>query len=421
MAQASASSAWVAAEQARQSSIAAGEDAKAALRAATEAFTIAVTKYREEEEARRKAAVAAKQKAMNEAGARAREIYRCGQALVPCDPQGFARWCQHNEVECDILSMGDEFGAAMEQLWGVTKELTGLGELEACLGQKDFEHCGALAVDVLISAKLKALEKAYDNLKLVRRGCSQCFLAGTKVLMADGSKKNIEDIKQGEDVLATDPLTGETASRQVQRRIVTEDDKDFNTLTIASRNGPEELTATAEHPFWSPSEHDWIKASRIRPGMTLLSSDRSTVRVQANHAFTKHARTYNLAIAETHTYYVLAGATPVLVHNSGGCAEDVYTIEDHVIPRHTRGGAEADATKSLFDDGVDLGELATGSAGQIGVYQEATGNIRYFITANGIVGTDRHGLPTRIYTIVRSGRDGELVTMHPGLPSDVDR
>jgi hypothetical protein len=129
---------------------------------------------------------------------------------------------------------------------------------------------------------------------------------------------------------------------------------------------------------------------------------------------------YNLTVTDIHTYYVLAGNTSVLVHNSGGCAEDVYSIEDHVIPRHTRGGAEADATKSLFDDGVNLGELATGSAGQIGTYQAATGNIRYVITGKNIVGTDRRGLPTKTYTIVRDGKDGELITMHPGLPRDLD-
>jgi len=38
-----------------------------------------------------------------------------------------------------------------------------------------------------------------------------------------------------------------------------------------------------------------------------------------------------------------------------------------------------------------------------------------------MVGTDRNGLPTKTYTIVRSGRDGELVTMFPGLPRDLDR
>ncbi|MEV6204424.1 ALF repeat-containing protein [Streptomyces sp. NPDC051771] len=171
LAQASAASAWTASEQARQASIAAGQDADAALAAAQETLVIAVRKYREEEEARRKAALEAKQKAMEDPGARAREIYRCGQAFVPCDPQGFARWCQHNEIGCDIVSMGPEFNQAMEELYEFGSTITGLGELEECLEKKDFASCGTLAVDVLVGAKLKALNRAWESLTLLRRGC----------------------------------------------------------------------------------------------------------------------------------------------------------------------------------------------------------------------------------------------------------
>ncbi|MEV6781226.1 hypothetical protein [Streptomyces sp. NPDC051098] len=67
--------------------------------------------------------------------------------------------------------MGDEFEDAMNQLWGVTSEITGLGRLEACLDKADFEHCSGLAADALIGAKTKALEKAFNALKLLKRGC----------------------------------------------------------------------------------------------------------------------------------------------------------------------------------------------------------------------------------------------------------
>jgi hypothetical protein len=208
MAQASASSAWVAADQARTSATAAGEDAAAALTAATEAFTISVKKYREEEEARRKAAIAAKQEAMNDPSARAREIYRCGQALVPCDPQGFARWCQQQEIGCDIISMGDEFEAAMKQLWGVTGELTGLGNFEACLDAGGFENCGSLAADALILAKLKALNKAYDSLKWLKRGCK--VISGTTTMMVMQSAAVGKGCLEGEtDYDVIDPETGD--------------------------------------------------------------------------------------------------------------------------------------------------------------------------------------------------------------------
>ncbi|MFD7288270.1 polymorphic toxin-type HINT domain-containing protein [Streptomyces sp. NPDC059863] len=156
-------------------------------------------------------------------------------------------------------------------------------------------------------------------------GCNQCFLAGTDVLMADGTTKDIEDVELGDTVQATDPETGESGPREVTRLIVTEDDKRFNTLSIATGDGVERLTATYEHPFWSPSEEAWLEAARLKPGMTLLTDDGDTVIVTANRASTKHARTYNLTVDDLHTYYVLAGATPVLVHNSNCDLPEGYT------------------------------------------------------------------------------------------------
>jgi len=170
-AQASASNAAYYADEARKSAVAAGKDAEAALKAATETFTIAVTKYREEEEARRKAAVAAKEKAKNDGAPDAAELYRCQQALVPCDPVGFARWCQQSDIYCALVRHGKEFGDAMESLWNTEKDLLGLGEFEKCLQNKDLEHCKSVAVDALLSGKLKALDRVYDELKLLKRGC----------------------------------------------------------------------------------------------------------------------------------------------------------------------------------------------------------------------------------------------------------
>ncbi|MFB6937430.1 polymorphic toxin-type HINT domain-containing protein [Streptomyces chartreusis] len=153
--------------------------------------------------------------------------------------------------------------------------------------------------------------------------CSRCFLAGTDVLMADGTTKDIEDVELGDKVLATDPKTGESGPRRVTRLIVTEDDKHFNELSIATPDGIEKLTATYEHPFWSPSERKWVEAGDLEPGMTLLTDEGDTVIVTANRSFTKHARTYNLTIDDLHTYYVLAGVTPILVHNSTPCEPSV--------------------------------------------------------------------------------------------------
>ncbi|MFG2677709.1 polymorphic toxin-type HINT domain-containing protein [Streptomyces sp. NPDC048392] len=188
-------------------------------------------------------------------------------------------------------------------------------------------------------------------------GC-KCFLAGTDVLMADGQTKDIEDIRPGDEVMAKDPETGKEGPRRVARLIRTEDDKHFNVLSIATEDGVENLTATYEHPFWSPSEGTWIEAGELTPGTTLLTDDGNTVIVTGNHAYTSHATTYNLTVDDLHTYYVLAGATPVLVHNSGGCPTGAPRSADGKFSKRNgepgRDGAadEANAWDQLEMDGA---------------------------------------------------------------------
>jgi hypothetical protein len=201
---------------------------------------------------------------------------------------------------------------------------------ETVAGEIDVAAGGSLAAGATLAtfgSKLRGLygrleaesaQAAPGDTAALRRllGNCKCFLAGTDVLMADGSTKDIEDIKLGDEVLATDPATGKSGSRKVSRLIRTEGDKYFNELTIATDDGPQKLTATHEHPFWSPSEKRWVEAGQLQPNATLLTDDGTTVTVTNNRPFTKHARTYNLTVEDLHTYYVLAGSTPVLVHNS---------------------------------------------------------------------------------------------------------
>ncbi|WP_317452958.1 hypothetical protein [Streptomyces sp. CBMA29] len=45
--------------------------------------------------------------------------------------------------------------------------------------------------------------------------------------------------------------------------------------------------------------------------------------------YTGHTTTYNLTVTDLHTYYVLAGTTPVLVHNGGdGDIDPRFVIPD---------------------------------------------------------------------------------------------
>ncbi|MCZ1006405.1 polymorphic toxin-type HINT domain-containing protein [Streptomyces lydicus] len=318
LAHVSANTAWAEARRARISATAAGKDATAANKAAYEAFSIAVDKAKAEAEAQRKAAAEAKKKAATDPGKIARDQYMCG--VMGCDAaHNFPSWCVRNWGYCTILSAGYKLEPGLEKIWRFEKDLLGIGMLQECLQTGDLESCTQLMQDAAFGSKLKLLSRSYQALRFLQRGCTQCFLAGTRVLMGDASTRTIENVRPGDKVLATDPETGKTAPRKVTRLIVTEDDKLFNELTLTTPNGPRKLTATYEHPFWSPSQHRWLPANELTPGTTLLSNDGSTVRVQANRPFDKHARTYNLTVEDLHTYYVMAGQTSVLVHNSNRC------------------------------------------------------------------------------------------------------
>ncbi|WP_305730785.1 HNH endonuclease [Streptomyces mirabilis] len=76
-----------------------------------------------------------------------------------------------------------------------------------------------------------------------------------------------------------------------------------------------QLTTTWHHPFWDITHHRWTNAHDLTPGTKLRTTDSTTVTVAEVHNFHQHQTTYDLTVGTLHTYYVLAGVTPVLVHN----------------------------------------------------------------------------------------------------------
>ncbi|MFD8614646.1 polymorphic toxin-type HINT domain-containing protein [Streptomyces sp. NPDC059631] len=150
--------------------------------------------------------------------------------------------------------------------------------------------------------------------------CNHSFLPATKVLMADGGKKKIADVKAGDKVLATDPVTGKSQPQTVDKLITTKHDKDFATLTIRDKGKSSKIVATVTHPFWITSLKTWVDAGHIKAGMLLRTSTGASVSVTAVKTWHHQHLTHDLTVETTHTYYVLAGATPILVHN---CNETV--------------------------------------------------------------------------------------------------
>ncbi|RFU83027.1 hypothetical protein DY218_29820 [Streptomyces triticagri] len=216
----------------------------------------------------------------------------------------------------------------------------------------------------------KRVAKAEARLKAAAKACSSkpnhSFLPGTSVLLADGRRIPIETITVGDKVLATDPTTGRTAARPVTHTITTHDDKHFTRLTVGGGAGgggpgPETLTATDTHPFWLPSENRWTDAGDINRGDQLRTADGTSHPVTSITRYTERQTTHDLTVADIHTYYVLAGATPVLVHNQN-CTKPVNlpgwrkvdVDMDHVLDRHTAAGKtyKQSGIKTKFPDGM---------------------------------------------------------------------
>ncbi|MFF4566527.1 RHS repeat-associated core domain-containing protein [Streptomyces sp. NPDC001435] len=168
----------------------------------------------------------------------------------------------------------------------------------------------------------KIMQEAEEAAEDVGKVCpvKHSFLPGTKVLMADGSVENIEDVRTGDEVVVTDPETGKTSTKKVVATITTEDDKDFTTLTVATGKygmTTSMLTATDTHPFWVPELHAWIQAGELKPGEGLRTSTGTRVRITAVSHWTELHRTHDLTVDEVHDYYVVTGDVGVLVHNMG--------------------------------------------------------------------------------------------------------
>ncbi|MFE7638265.1 RHS repeat-associated core domain-containing protein [Kitasatospora sp. NPDC057518] len=208
-------------------------------------------------------------------------------------------------------------------------------------------------------------DEAASSCSLIRNS----FPTGTRVLMGDGTLKPIEEIQEGDVVMATDPQTGETHPEPVTATITTPDDKDFTDLTLTDDTSPRgppadeqsKITSTYHHPYWSETRQQWVDAGELTSGEQLRQPDGTTLTIQSVRNYPYAVTTHNLTVSFLHTYYVLAGATPVLVHNCGG---DLFRSDTRDPSEIFQNGFKA------LGDNMDLPEHV---AGVSGTYTPASG------------------------------------------------
>jgi hypothetical protein len=170
-------------------------------------------------------------------------------------------------------------------------------------------------------------------------GCGgQSFAQDTGVVLASGAVVPISQVKVGDQVEATDPATGQTSAQTVTAVWVNHD-TDLMDVTVTAGGGTSTIHATQHHPFWDVTRHAWIDANQLQVGDQLTTTDGAgdmwDLTVANTHDFyvtatapnttaaTATARpddttttTRNHTTSSIHTYYVMAGTTPILVHNA---------------------------------------------------------------------------------------------------------
>ncbi|MEV4135448.1 RHS repeat-associated core domain-containing protein [Dactylosporangium sp. NPDC049742] len=153
--------------------------------------------------------------------------------------------------------------------------------------------------------------------------CEHSFDPETPVVMAGGSVKAIKDVEEGDAVVSTDPATGATTT-QVVTDLHLNLDTDLTDLTVAdpATGAIDTLHTTQHHPFWDKSTGAWVAAADLEAGHELLTSGDTARVVVAVRNFAGAKRMRDLTVANIHTYYVVVGQAPVLVHNCGDIDTD---------------------------------------------------------------------------------------------------
>jgi len=159
----------------------------------------------------------------------------------------------------------------------------------------------------------------------------KCFPPGTLVLMADGSTKPIEEIKEGDEVLAKDPASTDAPRSFKVAAQLQNSTEHLVTVEVQDAAGRvAHFKATREHPFWVKGL-GWKNAVDLTDKDILADNSGSDVRVLSVKTEAEKSPTFNLTIDSKHTFYVVDNGVSVLVHNTG---EELTTLYRGVWDTH---------------------------------------------------------------------------------------
>ena len=169
-----------------------------------------------------------------------------------------------------------------------------------------------------------------------------CFLPGTKIFMADGTIKLIEEINVGDKILSaiipnlpdedlgynewktftsTDDMSAlQSDSATVEQMFYDYMDGYWNIKGYDLVDFNEvQVNVTAEHDFWSYRDEtwEWRKPTELKVGDNLLNSDGEQVKIDFLNYVSMEVEVINFDVEPLDIYY----ASGLLVHNKGTNSE----------------------------------------------------------------------------------------------------
>lgn len=124
--------------------------------------------------------------------------------------------------------------------------------------------------------------------------------------MADGSTKNIQDIKSGDVVLSYNVMD-KSSSPETVFRLLTHENIPGGYYIINN-----DLKVTGNHLVWSESAQKWVHVEALKVGDRLMDSNGQAITISSITKVEGTNTVYNLSLmGPNHTYF----ADGALVHN----------------------------------------------------------------------------------------------------------
>ncbi len=208
---------------------------------------------------------------------------------------------------------------------------------------------------------------------------SKCsFSPDTPVLLASGKSEPIGKLKVGDKVESANPNTSKEEGGRTVQHIWINHDTDLLDVTVSTGHGHTAVIhTTANHPFWDNTAHAWVAAGELKPGHQLASTAGQQPMVVSVRVTPGAANRYNLTIQQLHTYYVVAGATPILVHNTN-CGPDptwggrVRWVADEQGRNYEM---HAYVTRDMLDEGTHASQSIIPGGFKGGAFGQARGHM----------------------------------------------